>query len=100
MTRRVSRRGVLQGASALAAVAACRTFMRVLDVAAQAGTPQAALEQLFSAVQADPSWFSPTVLQKVPIAQLQAEIDGLKGLFGAYQLAAEVRLAAVIGRSA
>lgn len=85
MTGRISRRRVLQGGAALIAAAACRSFVRVVGADAQAGTPQAALEQIFSASQLDPSWFSPTVLQQVPIQQIQAEIDGIKGLFGAYQ---------------
>ena len=85
MAARTSRRRVLQSAAALAVAAMFRPLEAVRGVRAQAGTPEAALAQLFSAGQADPNWFSPTILQKLPIGQLQSEIDGIKGLLGGYQ---------------
>lgn len=85
MVRRVSRRRLLGGATALATAAAIGIAApRGMDEA-QTVTPQQALERLFTAAQIDPGWFSPALLQQATPAQLQAQISGLHGLFGAYQ---------------
>lgn len=84
MASRVSRRRVLGGAAALAA-AALGTVRFADGSEAQAVTPQQALERLFAAAQFDPDWFSPQLLTQVTTAQLQQQIGGLHGLFGAYQ---------------
>ncbi|MBV8172883.1 MAG: serine hydrolase [Candidatus Eremiobacteraeota bacterium] len=54
-------------------------------VAADTITPQAAIARLFTSDKIDSDWFAPSVLQQVPVAQVQIVIDQLKAQLGAYQ---------------
>jgi alpha-beta hydrolase superfamily lysophospholipase len=54
---------------------------------AQKFGPEDALARLFAADEFDADWFSPALLQQVPLPQLQQAVLGLHGLFGTFQAA-------------
>ncbi|MBD2099452.1 hypothetical protein [Leptolyngbya sp. FACHB-261] len=48
-------------------------------------TPQAAIERLFRTPDLQSTWFDPSFLQRVPVAQFQRFITGFKSWLGNYQ---------------
>lgn len=53
--------------------------------AAQAITPEAALERFFTVPEVDPAWFAQSFLDQVPAAQLEPLLEGLTAELGAYR---------------
>jgi len=81
----MSRRRAISTAAVFAATAVLSPVLRPRFAMSQSIGPEAALTRLFSADQLDPAWFSPTLLKRASLQQLQASVNGFRGLFGSFQ---------------
>lgn len=87
MPDRISRRRILSAAGALGVGGAFAASGSRWPLRGQPTDRIGAVARLFAADRLDPNWFSPDLLAQVSPAQLQQAVTGLKGLFGAFELA-------------